>query len=113
MHFEIRFKKCKHQAGKNKASHFPRQVLCQLFTKYVLLRFWNSRMNSLEYRQLEGNKTRSERQLVLFKPEIVSCRDDDEPEGALKILGLKNEILEHKFSSDQKTASVILKMSKI
>ena len=37
---------------------------------------------SLEYSQVEGNKSRSERQLVLFKPETVSCRDNDEPEGA-------------------------------
>ena len=27
------------QAGENKAANFPRQVLCQLFTKYALLRF--------------------------------------------------------------------------
>ena len=38
---------------------------------------------SLQYNQVEVNKTWSEWPLELFKPETVSSRDDDSPSGAL------------------------------
>ena len=39
---------------------------------------------SLEFSQVEGNKTWSERPLDLFKSETASYRDDDEPDDALR-----------------------------
>ena len=40
---------------------------------------------SLQPSQVSVNKTSPERPLDLFKPETMSSRDDDEPEGALDV----------------------------